>query len=443
MPADNELISYDPAMQANYLQAPLLIGAADEILLLTDHNQSFATDEKVLISANGSHEYIDGQMDAPSLEKPRKSRILQLANNKKFLIGAGIAGVLSVGVLVFIFAVLPVWGIFKPIDIAEVTESGYGIKINGQTEIVLASVEEAVEVLAELKEYHKNLAPDIVNVNFSATFEENVDIVMTTDPDVKLRSKQEALQDLINGKACTIEHTVTAEETIQKIAEKHSITAESIVAENRDLSIETKLEAGRQIKLIVLQPYLNVIVQGTGEIDEEIEFEIETKKDANVFLFTTEVKQEGEKGSKNVTYAYIVKNGVLIEKNFVEEVTVKEPVKQIVHEGTKTVSLSFNNGINGVPITNSRLASMVGNGEIPKHVASLVLSNNQLTDLSSLQSLKGLTDLNLSNNNITDLTPLYSIVSLRTLTLSQGSLTSDQIRLLREALPGCNITVQL
>ena len=56
-------------------------------------------------------------------------------------------------------------------------------------------------------------------------------------------------------------------------------------------------------------------------------------------------------------------------------------------------------------------------------MTSLGLSNNQVTDISGLTSLTGLTELRLSNNQLTDISPLTSLTGLTELRLSRNQVT--------------------
>ncbi|MEG4082849.1 leucine-rich repeat domain-containing protein [Microcoleus sp. POL10_C6] len=67
--------------------------------------------------------------------------------------------------------------------------------------------------------------------------------------------------------------------------------------------------------------------------------------------------------------------------------------------------------------------------EILSNLTDLNLENNQISDLTPLQSLTNLTDLNLENNQILDLTPLQSLTNLTDLNLSHNQISD--LRLLQ------------
>ncbi|MDR2751109.1 MAG: leucine-rich repeat domain-containing protein [Clostridiales bacterium] len=73
-------------------------------------------------------------------------------------------------------------------------------------------------------------------------------------------------------------------------------------------------------------------------------------------------------------------------------------------------------------IDDDKLALLVASGEIPIDIQSLELGGNQITQVSSLSSLKNLKKLSLAGNCITDASPLASLESLEELSLSGNSI---------------------
>jgi len=73
------------------------------------------------------------------------------------------------------------------------------------------------------------------------------------------------------------------------------------------------------------------------------------------------------------------------------------------------------------------------------NLKNLYLSDNQIKDITPLQTLTNLTELGLYENQITDVTPLYSLIKLTKLELQKNPLTGSQIDGLRRALPNCEV----
>ncbi|MCL2019885.1 MAG: leucine-rich repeat domain-containing protein [Oscillospiraceae bacterium] len=80
-------------------------------------------------------------------------------------------------------------------------------------------------------------------------------------------------------------------------------------------------------------------------------------------------------------------------------------------------------------ITDSKLAEMVRNGEIPQNVTSLNLNSNFISDLTPLKGLTSLTELGLYDNPFTDISPLSGLTNLEYLDLRNvavGVFKSDE-----------------
>jgi len=73
------------------------------------------------------------------------------------------------------------------------------------------------------------------------------------------------------------------------------------------------------------------------------------------------------------------------------------------------------------------------------HLTTVNLSGNHITDLSALGSLKNLAWLIISNNQIADITPLLGLTSLRNLYINGNPVSNDDVERLRDALPKCSV----
>ena len=70
---------------------------------------------------------------------------------------------------------------------------------------------------------------------------------------------------------------------------------------------------------------------------------------------------------------------------------------------------------------------------------SLNLAFNQITDLASLRELKSLENLVLYGNPLESVQPLLHLTGLKRLNVGSCGLTAEQLQLLRDGLPGCEI----
>ncbi|MCL1792047.1 MAG: G5 domain-containing protein [Peptococcaceae bacterium] len=330
-----------------------------------------------------------------------------------------------------------------------VAEKILSTEIEEAVEVVELRVNEQLEVVgivAEMGELEGIGTPGTdadpnENPNANPNENPNAGLNPNTDPDSNIEESpkarvtgiNEAVDALIEGKKTTIKHPAAEGETVKDIAELYkedNITAEAILEANRglilitadgeaeELTAATKLPEGTEIKVVVTRPYFHVKVVWVGEETEEIAFETQTVKDDQLTLHTTEVKQEGEKGSKTISYDYISRNGVVVESIHRGEKVVKEAVDRVVLEGTAPKVENFTNK----GITDSKLAEMVQKGEISRDVTTLYLNDNQITDITPLESLTGLTELHLNYNKITNFAKLQSLSNLRLLSLQKNNI---------------------
>ncbi|PID33466.1 hypothetical protein CR969_00615 [Candidatus Saccharibacteria bacterium] len=70
-------------------------------------------------------------------------------------------------------------------------------------------------------------------------------------------------------------------------------------------------------------------------VEEDVDFPIEKIEDANRKVGYRKIKQQGEKGKRNVTYEIVMKDGVEVSRKEIASVTTKEPKKQVEVVGIK------------------------------------------------------------------------------------------------------------
>ncbi|MCL1853572.1 MAG: protein kinase [Peptococcaceae bacterium] len=263
---------------------------------------------------------------------PPDSVIPNLPGSKKMIPVVVVA--LSIIVALAIMATIFMLMSRNPVPEVITYVQGYGIRVNDEVDIVLSDREEAEEVLDEFTAYYTNQAAAEGYVVTLVTYEEEVEIVETEILSSEIKNKQEALESLNDGSIQTAYFIATEMTTVPEIAQKYKVTADSILAENVGLILESPLEEGTQVKLAIVQPRISVILEGTRVITEEIDFETETKEDPDVPRGTTEEK-EGEKGIKSISQTFVSRNGIIVKDTVIEEAVTKEPVNKIVIIGTK------------------------------------------------------------------------------------------------------------
>lgn len=165
--------------------------------------------------------------------------------------------------------------------------------------------------------------------------------------------------------------TMTSETRTEKVQEEVPFETERI--ENSDLENATEQvvqegqpgskvltyevtyvngeETGRELisEELVTAPINRIVEVGTAEesepevttetrretVQEEIPFETERRENADLTSGTEQVVQEGQTGSKEITYDVTYENGEEISRELVSEEVVTEPINRIVEVGTQ------------------------------------------------------------------------------------------------------------
>lgn len=112
-----------------------------------------------------------------------------------------------------------------------------------------------------------------------------------------------------------------------------------------------RLEANDRLSVppaTTMSPDLTVRVWREGKqtitVDEEVNFETETIKDADRPMSYKEVKTTGINGSRSVTYEVTIQDGVEVSRTEIASLVTKEPVKQVEIVGSKSRIASYTGG---------------------------------------------------------------------------------------------------
>jgi hypothetical protein len=258
------------------------------------HESSSSAQPNTAEPAFAIHPDSSPQADSSAQTKPSPQSTPASPTLKRLFIAAAIIVVLALGAF------------FVRLGI-NVQTTNYGIRINGQTDIILPTKTEAQAALDDLTAYYIQLVNADAHT-VSASYEEEVKIIKSNPANLsrqndqphetQVMNRQEALEALINGKPQTTDDSA------------------------------------------VTQPYLHVILKWVAEVAEPIDYVTETQKDETLALNTTQIQQEGEKGLKSLSYAYVSRNDTVIENTLLNEKITKEPLNEIVLEGTKPLEIN-------------------------------------------------------------------------------------------------------
>lgn len=153
----------------------------------------------------------------------------------------------------------------------------------------------------------------------------------------KVLSVKQGLKKLEKGTLEDKVHKVEKGEVLGSIADKYDLSVEKLLDLNNKLKDDSVLQIDQEIHVTDYQTFTDVIVNEEKVVEEKIDYETEIKESDDMYKGDKKVKQEGQKGKKEVHYALKMKNGNVINKETVTEKTTKEPVRKVIIKGTKVV----------------------------------------------------------------------------------------------------------
>ncbi|UOE94118.1 M23 family metallopeptidase [Alkalihalobacillus sp. LMS39] len=230
-----------------------------------------------------------------------------------------------------------------------------------KTSLLLEYVsEDELEQFLNSEKEERESKPDvdeniIRDIRFTEEFTTAEEIV---DPDQVL-SEKEAVKQLQLGTLEEHTYTVKAGDVLGSIASEHSLKVSDLLDLNPDITTDTMLHIDQELNVTAFEPLISVIVEEASTTEEEIPYQTETKEDSSMFKGDTKVEQEGEVGTKIVSYEVTKENGKTVKREVISEVVVNEPTTKIVVKGTKEQP-SRGSGTLGWPAVGGYISSYQG-----------------------------------------------------------------------------------
>jgi murein DD-endopeptidase MepM/ murein hydrolase activator NlpD len=206
-------------------------------------------------------------------------------------------------------------------------------------------------VLPPLKENETRLLDVELSKNVSIE-EQNVEIE-------KLMSPEQAVTFLRNGSVEEQKYIVQAGDVLESIANRHGMKLADIIGLNPGFTADSLLQIGQEVNITALQPFVEVIVKKEANLVEAIPFSKEVTEDASIPKGQTIVKQQGQNGSRAVTYLISEQNGVTVKKDQTSEQILQQPVSNVVIKGTKAIP-SRGDGSLAWPAVGGYISSQMG-----------------------------------------------------------------------------------
>lgn len=232
---------------------------------------------------------------------------------------------------------------------------GYVLVVDGEELGYSNSKEELENILERLKEpYLNEEESQILDIGFV----EDVKIVEKEFPLNKIKDGEEILEYILTGSEEIRTHTVEVGESLWTIAKIYDVSVDDLILANSDKDPE-RLQIGDEIKLTIPKPLITVEIVEEVEYTASVDFEVKTEYDDSMYKTQSKVKVKGQKGETKYLSKVIKHNGIVVDKEILKEEVIKEPVDQIVVQGTKELPKTAATGTFLLP-TRGRLSSRYG-----------------------------------------------------------------------------------
>lgn len=216
---------------------------------------------------------------------------------------------------------------------------GYVISVNGKEVVALSDRAAAEGVIDDIiRTYRGGDSGQGERVIQEVRVLEKVEIKQKKVPAELFRTPQEARQILMRGTDKMVVHTVQRGESLWSIARANRMSTAELQRANPDLADPDRLQVGQSISLVVADPYLNVTTTEKVTTRQNIPYPVKTVKDDTLWPWQRVTRQAGEPGLKLVVMEVTRKNGVLTGQRVLSEQVLKEPVAQVVAQGSRVVS---------------------------------------------------------------------------------------------------------
>lgn len=178
------------------------------------------------------------------------------------------------------------------------------------------------------------------DVNETVGFMQDVQIIEGDYEDSYAMSISEMKKKLLKSTVVS-QYQLTAEDTYQSLLLKFNIDEETFALLNPTVDVEA-LKEGDMINITEEKALVSVMVERVVAYENSIPYETEISYDPDVWSTIKTVVTPGVEGVSSVVANLVCINGIETEREIVSEVVTKEPVTELVIQGTKPITASGN-----------------------------------------------------------------------------------------------------
>lgn len=223
--------------------------------------------------------------------------------------------------------------------------AGYSININGEVIGSVKTEQEAKLIIDKVKEPYLESIDGVIK---EVKILEDVQITRSDVPLNKVRETSDLIEFIKVGADEIKTHVIEVGESFWTIAMIYDTTVDELISANPDKDPQ-KLKLGDEVKLVLPTSKLTVATTEEIEYTEDTEYETIIESDASMYTNQQKVKVEGEKGLSKILASQVKHNGILVEKEIINEEVIEEPVNELVVKGTKEVPKTVATGIFMMP----------------------------------------------------------------------------------------------
>lgn len=213
--------------------------------------------------------------------------------------------------------------------------SGYVLLIDDKEVGATKTKEEMDKIIEKTKEpYVKKSTEDSIIEEIK--FIENVKIEKRSVPLNKISSDEKLLEYIRTGTEEVKIHIVEVGESLWTISKMYNMSVEDLIEANLDKNPE-KLQIGDEVKLLVPKSMLTVATVENVIYKEKVDYDTKIEYDKNMYKTEKRVKVKGSKGESEILAKITKHNGIVVEKEILEEKIIEKPVDELIVKGTKEV----------------------------------------------------------------------------------------------------------
>lgn len=235
--------------------------------------------------------------------------------------------------------------------------AAHSLVIDGGEVGTVKTLEDAEMILDTIKEPYIMNEDENTNIK-EVSLLEDVKIVTKEVSFNELKAPEELIEKIKDGGEEKKIHTIEVGENFWTIAKIYGLNPYDIEAANPDKD-QMKLKPGDEINLVMAKSLITVTTVEEVEYTEDINFEVIVETNDSMFTNEKKTKVEGAKGKSKIVANEIKHNGVLVEKEILNEEIIKEPINAVVIKGTKELPKTAATGVLMMP-TRGRISSRYG-----------------------------------------------------------------------------------